>query len=82
MAWIRQIPDEEAVGPLKRHFDAALKRAGRVFGIVRVMSLDHRALAASMGLYSTTVTRPEVPLPRWLRELIAVRVSRLNHCHY
>ncbi|MEO0478958.1 MAG: hypothetical protein AAF196_05710 [Planctomycetota bacterium] len=82
MAWIRQISDDEAEGPLKRHFDSANKRAGRVFGIVRVMSLEPRALSSSMALYQATTTSPEVPLSRWLRELIAVRVSRLNQCHY
>ena len=35
-----------------------------------------------MSLYGATTTRPDAPLPRWFRELIAVTVSRLNHCFY
>jgi len=82
MAWIRTIPDGEARGALKPIYDAALARAGRVYGIVRLMSLEPRTLQASMALYGATTTRQNAPLPRWYRELIAVTVSRLNHCFY
>jgi alkylhydroperoxidase family enzyme len=82
MAWIRTVPIEEAEGPLRAHYDAALRRAGRVYGVVRLMSLEPHVLAASMGLYQATTTDARSPLPRFFRELIAVIVSRANHCFY
>ena len=62
--------------------DAALARAGKVFAIVRLMSPQPKVLQASMALYMATTTDPDSPLPRWFRELIAVTVSRTNHCVY
>lgn len=82
MAWIRTIEPGAASGRLKKIYAAALARAGRVFGILRVQSLDAATLEASMGLYFATTTSPRAPLPRWFRELIAVRVSQLNDCFY
>jgi hypothetical protein len=82
MAWIRTVDVEEAEGPLRAHYDAAIKRAGRVYGVVRLMSLDPVILQSSMGLYMATTTRPRSPLPRWFRELVGVTVSRLNDCFY
>ncbi len=82
MAWIRTVPDEKAEGRLARIFEAAKARAGRVFGIVRLMSLDPTILQASMQIYTATTTSPKLPLPRWFRELVAVEVSRTNDCFY
>ncbi len=82
MAWIRTVPDDEAEGRLAGIYKAAIKRAGRVSGIVRLMSPEPETLQASMMMYQATTTRDTSPLPRWFRELVAVTVSRLNHCHY
>ena len=82
MAWIRTIPEDEAEGRLKRTYDAAIGRAGRVHGIVRLMSLQPEVLDASLGLYAAVTTSPRSPLPRWFRELVAVHVSRANDCFY
>ena len=82
MAWIRTIPPDQASGKLKTIYDQAHKRAGRVFGILRVQSLDPAILEAMLGLYVATTTTPRSPLPRWFRELIAVEVSRANDCVY
>lgn len=82
MAWIRTIPDDEANGRLAQIYKAAIQRAGRVYGIVRLMSLHPDMLHASMGFYMASTTSPHSPLPRWFRELIAVWVSRLNDCFY
>ena len=40
MAWIEETPREEATGLLRRELDAAVRRAGRVWNIVQVMSLN------------------------------------------
>jgi alkylhydroperoxidase family enzyme len=82
MAYIRTVGDDEATGRIGKLFDAARQRAGRVFGIVRLMSLEPSTLEASMALYAATTTSPRSPLPRWFRELIAVRVSATNDCSY
>src|SRR5262245_66516639 len=53
MAYIRQIPPDQATGALKRIFDEAIARAGKVWGILRVQSLNPGALEASTALYKT-----------------------------
>ena len=82
MAWIRQVGDGEAKGRLAKIYESAIGRAGKVYGILRIMSLSPSTLQASMGLYTATTTSERGPLPRWFRELIAVTVSRLNDCYY
>lgn len=80
--WIRWIRDEEATGRLASLYEAAHKRAGRVWNILRAMSLRPVALDNSLGLYQTLMHSPSKMLDRAAREAIAVVVSRLNHCHY
>lgn len=81
MTWIRTIGVTEATGALARSYRAAIQRAGRVFGIVRTMSLAPPVLDASMELYRRIMYAP-AGLSRAQRELLAVVVSRANHCHY
>lgn len=81
MPWIRQIPIEEATGLLKEQFDAAIKRAGRVWRIVHIMSLNPRALRDSMAFYGALM-KGESPLTRAQREMLAVVVSAENRCRY
>lgn len=81
MTWIRTIGVTEATGALARSYRAAIQRAGRVFCIVRTMSLAPPVLDASMELYRRIMYAP-AGLSRAQRELLAVVVSRANHCHY
>jgi alkylhydroperoxidase family enzyme len=81
MTWIRTIGVDEAEGELARSYQAAIARAGRVFGIVRAMSLAPRVLDASMDLYRA-VMFGRGGLARRQREMLAVVVSRANDCHY
>jgi len=46
MAYIRTIAPEDAIGEVKQHYDAGVKRAGRVCNILRISSLNPRALDA------------------------------------
>ena len=62
-------------------YDAAGQRAGKVWNIIKVMSLSPATLRASMGLYLSSV-RGASPLTRALREMLAVVVSKANKCHY
>ena len=81
MAWIHEIPVVEATGLLRREFDAALKRAGRIWNIVHVMSLNPRVLKASMGHYGA-IMYGSSPLTRAQRELLATVVAAENNCFY
>jgi uncharacterized peroxidase-related enzyme len=81
MPHLRLIDEDEATGELKGEYDAALGRAGKVFNIVKSMSLNPRVLAASMGLYKAIMFGPS-ELSRAERELLAVVVSCANDCHY
>ena len=81
MAYVRQIPPDQATGVLKRIFDEAIARAGKVWGILRVQSLNPAALEASIGMYKTVMFGPS-PLSRSQREMLATVVSRANDCFY
>jgi len=80
--WIRWIFNEEAGGLLKKEYDAALKRAGKIWNIVRIMSLRPSTLQASMRLDGSVVHQSTPLLGRPEREMIAVVVSQANHCPY
>lgn len=81
MSWIREIDPDEAEGLLARLFTAARRRAGKVFKVLRVQSVEPRILDASVRLYQELMHAPG-PLTRAQREMIAVAVSRANGCAY
>lgn len=81
MPWIEQVSIKEAKGLLKRQFDAALERAGRVWHIVHIMSLNPRALRDSIKFYST-IMFGESPLTRVQREMLATVTSAELDCYY
>jgi len=81
MPWIRTIGLDEATGLLKRQLEAALERAGRIWNIVGIMSLNPRVLRGSIDFYAAVMYGPS-PLSRGQRELLAVVVSQTNHCRY
>ncbi|MDH3403154.1 MAG: carboxymuconolactone decarboxylase family protein [Acidobacteriota bacterium] len=82
MAWIETVPPEEATGTLKRIYDDAVRRAGRVYNIIRLQSARPRVLRASVRLYTEIMYSPESGLSRAEREMIATTVSRVNGCFY
>lgn len=81
MPWIRQIPIGEATGLLKQLYDEAVKRAGRVWHIVHVMSLSPQTMRDSIRFYATLMMG-DSPLSRVQRELLATVVSAELDCHY
>lgn len=81
MPFIHTISPADAIGALKREYDAALSRAGRIWNIVSIMSLNPDTLRASMRMYGVTM-KGECGLSRAQRELLAVIVSQANQCHY
>ena len=81
MAYIRTIDPAEATGELKEHYDAAVKRAGRVFNVLRLQSLNPREMAASTKFYEQLMLAPG-KLSRKIREMLATVVSRELDCLY
>lgn len=81
MAWIKTIEPEEAAGEIKVEYDKAARRAGRVFNIISIQSLNPRTLRASMDLYLATMHSPS-GISRAEREMMATVVSWANHCFY
>jgi len=81
MPWIEQVPVAEATGFLKKQFDGAIQRAGRVWNIVHIMSQNPVAMDASMRFYGA-IMMGRSPLTRAQRELLATVVSAELDCHY
>ena len=82
MAWIRTVDPQDAGGLLKSLYDAAIRRAGKVFQILRIQSLHPKVLRASTQLYIELMYSPDHALTRAQREMIATTVSRENDCFY
>lgn len=82
MAWIRTIAPGEATGLLRRLYDEAIARAGKVFNVLSIQSLRPEVLEIGVKLYEELMFSPRSPLSRAQREMIAVAVSRVNQCHY
>ena len=81
MAWILMVEPEHAEGPLEEEYDKAVRRAGKVFNILKIQSLNPGTLRASMSVYLATMHAPS-DLSRAERELLATVVSQVNHCFY
>ncbi len=81
MPWIKVFSLEEATGLLKKEYEKALKRAGRIWNIVTIMSQNPQAMKASMDFYGALMYGRS-PLNRSQREMLAIVVSAANHCIY
>ena len=81
MAYIRLIDEDEADGLLREEYAAAVERAGKVFNILRAMSLRPAVLKASIALYRE-IMFGESGLSRQERELLATVASAEQACHY
>ena len=81
MPWIKQISVEDATGLLKKELDKAIQRAGRLWHIVHIMSLNPRVMKTSMDLYGA-IMHGRSPLSRAQREMLATVVAVENDCYY
>ncbi len=81
MPWIYQVPLEEAEGLLKRELDKSLQRAGRIWNIVHIMSVNPPVLKSCIDHYRTVMHGPS-GLSRMQRELLATVVSTETACHH
>ncbi|MDJ0836536.1 MAG: carboxymuconolactone decarboxylase family protein [Acidobacteriota bacterium] len=81
MTFIDVIGLDRAKGFLKKQYEDAVKRAGRIWNITAIMSQNPRAMKTSMDFYGALM-RGRSPLSRGQREMLAVVVSQTNHCVY
>ena len=81
MAHIRTIETGAAQGVVKRIYDDAIKRAGKVFNVVKILSIKPESLRRTMLLFQTVMRGPS-GLSRVEREMLAVITSQVNNCHY
>lgn len=81
MAYIKQIEENQAQGPLKQIYDAAGGRTGSVAKIIKVMSLDVSVVQGSMQFYLNMMKRENALSPS-RREMLASVVSNINDCYY
>ena len=81
MAYIRMIQEDEAQGKLADLYRRLRNREGVVDNILKIHSLNAPSLEAHFDLYRTVMSGRST-LSRRQREMIAVTVSVLNHCHY
>lgn len=81
MPHIHVTPLEEATGLTKREYEAAVRRAGRVWNIVSIQSQTPEVMRDSLRLYRT-IMFGDSPLTRAQREMIAVVTSSANDCFY
>jgi alkylhydroperoxidase family enzyme len=81
MAWIKTFEENEARGLLSWVYRVARWKQGRVPNIVKVSSLNARALVALGPLYRTLM-EGNSPLSRSERKMVAIVASRVNNCFY
>ncbi len=81
MPHVHVLTYEESTGLARKEYDAALRRAGRIWNIVSIQSQLPEAMRDSIRLYSTLMYG-ESPLTRSQRELLAAVTSQINDCHY
>lgn len=82
MTWIKTWAPEEASGLLQRLYEAAIRRAGKVYNVVRAQSLRPETLRSSTALYVEIMKSERSPLSRRQREMLATVVSWANDCEY
>ena len=81
MPHVHVLEYDETSGVARREYDAATRRAGRIWNIVSVQSQLPEVMRDSMRLYSS-IMFGESPLTRAQREMIAVVTSGANDCYY
>ncbi len=80
-AWVYTVPEDEAVGIVKRFYQAARKNLGFAANISKPFSNRPELMRAHRSLY-LALMHGESGLSRVERETIAVAVSRANGCFY
>ena len=82
MTWIKTIPFEAATGKLRKLYDRVTGPGNNVDNIMMAHSLRPHSMEGHMVLYKNVLHHTGNSLPKWVLELIGVRVSALNGCEY
>lgn len=77
---IRPRTPEEVTGEVRGIFDAYLRERGNIPNMFRTVAARPQHLQTLIAHFRTVMNDGDVP--PLLKELIAVRVSSLNHCRY
>ena len=81
MAYIDPIAPENAKGIVQIEYEKGVRRSGRVYNILKIMSRSPEAHQASMRMY-LAIMFGESDLSRAQREMLATVVSQTNNCFY
>lgn len=81
MPHVHVLTYDESTGLVRHEYDAAIRRAGRIWNIVSIQSQLPEVMRDSMRLYQSTMYGPS-PLSRSQRELLAAMTSQINDCYY
>ncbi|MCZ0934733.1 MAG: hypothetical protein OXJ54_06075 [Gemmatimonadetes bacterium] len=81
MPHIETVAPDEADGLLAREYEKAVRRAGRVFNVIGIQSLNPPVMRASIRLYEALMLAPG-PLGWDVREMLATVTSRELDCFY
>ncbi|MDE2719351.1 hypothetical protein [Candidatus Palauibacter polyketidifaciens] len=81
MPHIETVAPDEAKGLVAREYEKAVRRAGRVFNVIGIQSLNPPVMRASIQLYEALMLAPG-PLARDVREMLATVTSRELDCFY
>jgi uncharacterized peroxidase-related enzyme len=81
MSWIEEIEVDDADGELAEMYAELVKERGKISNILKVHSLNHKAMANHLDLYMTLMFGRS-GLDRMEREAIGVVVSAANDCEY
>jgi alkylhydroperoxidase family enzyme len=81
MPHVHVLDYDETTGVARREYDAAMRRAGRIWNIVSIQSQLPEVMRDSMRIYQSIMFGPS-PLTRAQREMMAVVTSQANDCHY
>lgn len=82
MSWITTIPFDEARGRLRKLYERVTGPGNNVDNIMMAHSLRPHSMEGHMALYKNVLHHTGNSLPKWVLELIGVRVSYLNGCDY
>lgn len=81
-AWIKMIPEDEAVGVLKDMYNKAMTPHGTVDNVMKAHSLRPHTMHGHVTLYKSVLHHPDNTLPLWFLEVIASYTSVKNDCDY
>ena len=81
MAYIDLVKPEDAAGLVQVEYEKGVRRSGRVYNILKIMSRSPQALQASIRMY-LAIMFGESELSRAQREMLAAVVSWTNDCFY